>query len=211
MGYDWLSERVYPPLYLKIAVDIALRIARGELKEKSKIYGRSVMSSEYGVSPETIRRSLKLLSDMKVVEIHEKSGVYILSQENARIYVERFGERMSAHALQQELKKVMQKQNELQEQTLHIIASIVTQTENFSHSNPFPNYECAIKDNSHVIGKSMAELRFWQTTSATIIALRRDGNIILSPGPYVQFQKSDIIIYVGDRSAVHAVENFVNS
>jgi K+/H+ antiporter YhaU regulatory subunit KhtT len=206
-----LSDRVCPPLYLQIAVDIALRIARGELKENSKIYGRSVMSSEYGVSPETIRRSLKLLSDMKVVEIHEKSGVYILSQENARTYVERFGERMSAHNLQQELKKIMQEQSELQKQTLDIIASIVTQNENFSRSNPFPNYECVIKDDSQVIGRSMAELRFWQTTTATIIALRREGNIILSPGPYVQFQKGDIIVYVGDRAAVNAVENFVNS
>ena len=205
-----MPERVCPPLYLQIAVDIALRIARGDLKENSKIYGRSVMSSEYGVSPETIRRSLKLLSDMKVVEIHEKSGVNIVSQENARIYVERFGERTSTHMLQHELKKIIQKQNELQKQSLDIISSIMTQNESFSRSNPFPNYECAINDDSHLIGRNLAELQFWQTTSATIIALRRDGNIILSPGPYVQFQKGDIIIYVGDRTAVSAVENFVN-
>ena len=48
-----LMPDVVTPVYLQIAVDIASRIARGEFKENTKIYGRSVMSSEYGVSPET--------------------------------------------------------------------------------------------------------------------------------------------------------------
>ena len=45
-----MSEKVATPVYLRIALDIASRIARGEFKENSKIYGRSIMSSEYGVS-----------------------------------------------------------------------------------------------------------------------------------------------------------------
>jgi DNA-binding GntR family transcriptional regulator len=79
------------PIYAQIALDIALRIVRGELKENSKVYGRSVMSSEYGVSPETIRRAFKLLEDTDIVEIKQNSGVMVVSSENARKYVERFG------------------------------------------------------------------------------------------------------------------------
>ena len=45
--------------YARIALDIAQRISRGELKENTRIYGRSIMASEYGVSPETIRRALR--------------------------------------------------------------------------------------------------------------------------------------------------------
>jgi DNA-binding GntR family transcriptional regulator len=56
-----------PPQYLQIAQDLATRISKGKLEEGSTLYGRSVMSSEYNVSPETIRRALRLLADMKVV------------------------------------------------------------------------------------------------------------------------------------------------
>ena len=63
-----MRQTVVPSQYLQIALDLATRIARGELAEGSRIYGRSVMASEYNVSPETIRRALRLLADMKVVE-----------------------------------------------------------------------------------------------------------------------------------------------
>ena len=52
-----MQRTVVPSQYLQIARDLAGRIARGELEEGSRIYGRSVMASEYSVSPETIRRA----------------------------------------------------------------------------------------------------------------------------------------------------------
>ena len=69
-----MKQSVVPAQYLQIALDLAGRIARGELAEGSRIYGRSVMASEYSVSPETIRRALRLLADMKVVEVRPQSG-----------------------------------------------------------------------------------------------------------------------------------------
>ncbi len=46
-----MKQTVVTAQYLQIALDLASRIAGGELKEGSKIYGRSMMASEYGVSP----------------------------------------------------------------------------------------------------------------------------------------------------------------
>ena len=60
--------------YTRIAISLAERIASGQLKEGDKISGRSKLSPEYNVSPETIRRALRLLADMKVVEVKEQSG-----------------------------------------------------------------------------------------------------------------------------------------
>ena len=54
--------------YMRIAISVAERIAAGELREGEKISGRSKLSSEYEVSPETVRRAIQLLSDMRVVE-----------------------------------------------------------------------------------------------------------------------------------------------
>ena len=59
-----MRQAVVPSQYLQIALDLATRIAQGELTEGSRIYGRSVLASEYGVSPETIRKALRLLADI---------------------------------------------------------------------------------------------------------------------------------------------------
>ena len=69
-----MRQAVVPSQYLQIALDLATRIAQGELTEGSRIYGRSVLASEYGVSPETIRKALRLLADMKVVDVKPQSG-----------------------------------------------------------------------------------------------------------------------------------------
>ena len=53
-----MRQTVVPAQYLQIALDLAGRVARGELPEGSRVYGRSIMASEYSVSPETIRRAL---------------------------------------------------------------------------------------------------------------------------------------------------------
>ena len=71
------------PQYMRIAVSVAVRIADGQLAEGEKLSGRSKLSSEYQVSPETIRKSVQLLRDMQVVTVKEQSGVYVRSAEKA--------------------------------------------------------------------------------------------------------------------------------
>ena len=46
-----MRQAVVPSQYLQIALDLAGLIAKGELPEGSRIYVRSVMASEYSVSP----------------------------------------------------------------------------------------------------------------------------------------------------------------
>lgn len=199
-----------PPAYSQIALDIAMRIARGEIKEKSKIYGRSVMSSEYGVSPETIRRSMKLLEDMKIVEVVKNSGTIVLSAENAKVYVERFRDHNSICNMQKKLNELIKQSESINKQVLEVTGSMVRMNGRFSESNPFYNHEIEIPKESQIIEKTLVELNFWQETRATVIAVRREDRIILSPGPYVVFHEDDIIIFVGDMASVQAVHEFIN-
>ncbi len=83
-------ENIDTPKYIKIAIDIAQRIYNNEFKVGEKVRGRSTLSSKYNVSPETIRRAVSLLKDMQVVEVTEKSGIYIKSVENAYLFIHRF-------------------------------------------------------------------------------------------------------------------------
>ena len=102
-----MRQAVVPSQYLQIALDLATRIAQGELTEGSRIYGRSVLASEYGVSPETIRKALRLLADMKVVDVKPQSGAVVLSADSARRYIENFSEDADIHSLRLQLKALL--------------------------------------------------------------------------------------------------------
>ncbi len=66
-----------------------------------------------------------------------------------------------------------------------------------------------IPPESPVIGKSLMELKFWQETAATIIAIRRQDKVILSPGPYAVLLEGDTLIFVGDISTIETVSNYI--
>lgn len=199
------------PTYARIAMNIASRIVSGELTENTKIYGRSVMASEYGVSPETIRRAMKLLADMEIVEVKQNSGTVILSKEKAGVYIERFGVQNNPRIIKKKLSELVKKQEEINHQIIQLANSIVQTNDKYSENNPFQNYQAEVLEDSPVVGCTLAELKFWQETRATVIAVYRDGHIILSPGPYVVFQKGDVIIYVGDVTCVNAVNDYLKS
>lgn len=193
-----MRHAVIPAQYLQIALDLASRIASGELPEGTRIYGRSVMASEYSVSPETIRRALRLLADMKVVEVKPQSGAVVLSADNARRYIETFEEDVDVHALQIQLKELLGKYTELNRRMTDVVAALVKSRDTFSAAEgPLPNYEVQVPKNSPLIGKSIGSLKFWQSTGGTIIAIRRGQTVILSPGPYAELYDGDVIILGG--------------
>ena len=115
--------------YTRIAISLAERIASGQLKEGDKISGRSKLSPEYNVSPETIRRALRLLADMKVVEVKEQSGVYVLSADNARRYLRNFEEKTDMRSKQQQqLKQLLARQELLNHQMAALCRDILDET-----------------------------------------------------------------------------------
>ena len=205
-----MKNNISPPVYSQIALDIATRIAGGILKENTKIYGRSILSSEYGVSPETIRRAVNLLHDMEIVEIKQNSGVIVLSKEKASEYIAKFSSQNDLRALRRNLKKTVEEQELSLSKIKELVNVVINLNEKFSSTNPFQNYEMEIPENSCVAGKSISELKFWQVTGATVIALRRGEQIILSPGPYMVFQPLDVIVFVGDYTTIETVKNLVN-
>ena len=203
---------VVPSQYLQIALDLATRIAKGDLPEGTRIYGRSVMASEYNVSPETIRRALRLLADMKVVEVKPQSGAWVLSADNARRYIENFEEDSDVQALRSRLKELMAQYSELNRQTAEVVSALVKSRDTFSAANePLPNYEVVVPQDSPVIGKSIGTLKFWQSTGGTIVAIRRGQTVILSPGPYAELYGGDTIILVGNAAAAEAARHFITA
>ena len=205
-----MKQTVVPSQYLQIALDLARRIAKGELPEGSRVYGRSVMASEYNVSPETIRRALRLLADMKVVEVKPQSGAVVLSADSARRYIENFEESADVRALRQHLKELMAEYADLSSRLSDTVAALVKSRDTFAAAGePLPNYEVPIPKGSPLIGQSIGALKFWQSTGGTIVAIRRGQTVILSPGPYAELYDGDVLVLVGSPAAVEAAHNLI--
>ena len=205
-----MKQTVVPSQYLQIALDLARRIAKGELAEGSRVYGRSVMASEYNVSPETIRRALRLLADMKVVEVKPQSGAVVLSADSARRYIENFEESADVRALRQQLKELMSEYADLSRRLSDTVTALVKSRDTFAAAGePLPNYEVPVPKGSPLIGQSIGALKFWQSTGGTIVAIRRGQTVILSPGPYAELYDGDVLVLVGSPAAVEAAHNLI--
>lgn len=205
-----MKNSTEPPIYSQIAMDIAVRIVRGDLKEKTKISGRSLMASEYKVSPETIRKSFQLLEDMKIIDVLPNSGAIIKSSDEALKYIEKYNIGKDIRTLKNEIKELLEKRDNINRQILKAIDQIIDVSERFRNTNPLYTLEFEIPEFSPVIGKSINETNFWQSTGATIVAVKRNDKIILSPGPYLVFEPYDVIFVTGDTGIPKRVETFIS-
>lgn len=200
------------PYYHKIAMDIATRISHGEFKEGERIFGRSALASEYKTSPETIRRALKLLADMKVVEVKPQSGTTVLSNDNALRYVSSAESEDSVHDLFAELREIKNEYGALNARLVDTVETLARSRYSFAEAaSPLPNYEISVPDDSPLIGKNIGSLQFWQETGTTIIAIRRGQNVIISPGPTAELYGGDVIILIGTTDAVDAAYRLVSA
>lgn len=197
------------PAYAQIALDIAARIARGELKEETKVSGRSTMSSEYGVSPETIRRAMILLEQTGIVHVAEKSGVIIKSKDKALTYLQHYSYEAGVDLLKDDLKDAMSRKVKIDKEINQIINQIIDMTDRFSNSDPLNKFEVVVPESSWLIGKTLKETRFYQKTKATVIALKRNRQLFASPGPDVIFYENDVIVLVGKIDSGEDVKRFV--
>lgn len=206
-----MSRRTNSPTYLKIALDIASRIVNGDFIEGKKLSGRSTLVGIYNVSPETIRRSIALLQDMDVVVVEEKSGITIKSKTNAGSFLEKFKTKNEFATIKHDIYSIIEEKKELEsklENKINDLIEFATQLRNVGLIVP---YESLVEPNSLIIGKTLGELNFWNNTGATIIGVKREGKLYLSPGPYLAIKNGDIIVYVGESEVIENVNNYITS
>lgn len=205
-----MTKQTKTPNYIKIAVDIAHRITNNEFSEGSKISGRTTLVGIYNVSHETIRRSLSLLKDNDVVIVNEKSGIIINSKLKAKEFLNIFKTKSDFFSLNNETFNLIKQKKSIDNQLEKNINSIIefaTQLRNVGSIIPF---ESIVEDGSVAVNKSIGELNFWQNTKATIIAIKRDSDLFLSPGPYFTIKENDILVYVGDDCVLENIKNYIS-
>ncbi|ANA78498.1 GntR family transcriptional regulator [Paenibacillus glucanolyticus] len=196
--------------YKSIALDIAQRIVSGEFPVASKISGRSLLAGQYQVSPETIRKAIGLLKEENIVSVSQGKEIIIISDRNALEYTTRNNYLKSAYSLKQDLQQLLQEKKEMDRKFAELFTQIIEASDRLQNLKPYHPVEIKISDLSHVIGRTIGNLLFWQNTGATIIALRRGTEVTISPGPHVILREGDIIVAVGDERMYERTEQFIN-
>ncbi|MDZ5255042.1 TrkA C-terminal domain-containing protein [Clostridium sp. LIBA-8841] len=204
-----MESKVNEPIYKQIALDIAGRIYNDDMKIGEKIHGRSTLASNYNVSPETVRKAVKLLEDMKVVSSSKGSGVTIISKDNAYNFINRFHSIESVTSLKHDIDSLMREKETIEKNIGEMIERIVDYSNRLRYTNPLTPIEIELPKECDLIGKSVSESKFWQNTKATIVAIRRNGELIISPGPYLVFEKGDNLLVVGEEDILKKIEKFL--
>jgi DNA-binding GntR family transcriptional regulator len=63
---------------MQIADDLRAKIGDGQYRPGSKLPSNKAMAAEYSTSTETVRRSLRLLTDEGLVQSHSTLGTFVL-------------------------------------------------------------------------------------------------------------------------------------
>lgn len=203
------DESIVKPIYQRIAIDIANRIVNDSFLLGDKIHGRSTLAGEYNVSPETIRRSVVLLRDMDIVEVSQGSGIIVKSKDKAYEFIEKFKVIDSISSIKSDIISLLNERKKIEQELNENLDKLINSSERFKNTNPFSPLEIKISKDAEVIGKTISETKFWQETGATVIGIRRENKIILSPGPYAIFLPEDIIIVIGDENSYNRIMCFL--
>ena len=131
-----MSQPVAGPIYYRIAADLAARIVRGDIREGERLSGRSMLVGSYGVSSETIRRALNLLSEQGIVEVVPGSGVRVISRQKAMAYVERVGMVTDLRSLRREVTDILEEQNDLNRRMQELVDKIFDLSERLKNREP---------------------------------------------------------------------------
>ena len=206
-----MGQRIEMPRYIKIAVDVAVRIHKGDLQEGVKLRGRSILASEYNVSPETIRKSMKLLDDTGTVEVCKGSGIIVKSKEKALDFINSFKDKETLGMIRSNIKNLLQQRKEVEKQLNELNEKIIDYSYRFKNADLIDLVEVEISGSSHIIDKSIGESRFWHHSGATILGIKRNDKVNISPGPYWEFKESDILLVVGDEGVLERIKKYLEN
>ncbi|MGI6554580.1 MAG: TrkA C-terminal domain-containing protein [Bacillota bacterium] len=203
------NVKISPPRYQQVAADVAAKIAKKHYLVGDRIYARSGLASQYGVSSETARRAICVLADMGIVEATKGSGVVVKSYENAVKFVQHYQDIQSAADLKREILGIIERQTEENKKLKECIGRMMDKTDRFRSINPFTPFDMVIDSTCHYIGKTLSEVNFWHNTTATVIAIRRNDTLLLSPGPYSVLMEGDVIYFIGEDKCFGRVKKFL--
>ena len=196
------------PRYELIAYEIAKRVEQQELTEGAKLRGRSILASEYNVSSETIRKSMRLLSNIGVVEVKERSGIYVLSQQAAALYIEQFRTKQKDHQMIDKTLNLLKEAKTIQQKLENQIETLLQSSK--QDIFPFEFFTVKLKETDFIINKRLKDTRFSEVTKGLIIAIEDDEVFSQNPSSNIYLKPNMTLYVLGDSLIKDKVTQFLN-
>ncbi len=142
------------------------------------------------------------------MESKHGSGVTISSKEKAKAFLTQYENVRNIQEIKTDVLKSIIKQQEELENLAGLTQLLVAQTKQLNQINPLLPSELLLTKQSLHLGETIQSLNIWQETSATIIAILRGEDLLISPGPYAVINEMDTLFFIGDESAKQRLTNF---
>jgi K+/H+ antiporter YhaU regulatory subunit KhtT len=115
----------------------------------------------------------------------------------------------SVKDLEKQMYSLIGERDKLDDQLFETVKKIMDYSVKLRHTNPLAPIEVEIFSGCTHIGKSISEVKFWQNTGGTVIGVKRNGEIIISPGPYTLILEGDVLLIIGDEETYDRVIHFL--
>lgn len=204
-----MAKKTGLPVYMQVAIDIAVRITKHELRAEQKLLGRSTLASEYNVSPETIRKAMRLLADMEIVRVKHGDGIFIESVDRAQEFIDRYRMRENIQELKEKVLRLMQERDRIELEVKDTMSKIADYTNRFKNSDFLIVYEEKVPETSFAVGKTLETLMLWQHTGATVVGIKRGGDVFVSPGPYEVIGVGDTLLFMGEPNCGLRIQEYL--
>ncbi len=182
--------------YQSIAYEIAKRISAESIEEGEKLRGRSLLASEFEVSSETIRKAMRLLSNIGVVEVRQRSGIYVISRNAAQMYVEQYRKQNEAYRLFSDTQELLEESERIQKLLQKRIKRLLETSKNDVF--PFDFFTVKLKEGDKNLNKSLKDIKFWNETSGLVLAIEADGELYQAPNPSMPLESGMSLYILGD-------------
>lgn len=182
--------------YLLIAEDIAHKIQNGTYKVGTMLKGRTLLSGEYKVSSETIRKAINVLEIEQIVTVKRGVGIFVESKERVDIFLDKISQLSDSKSEMAKLQELISKRDEMNKEIDESIKNM-SKMYNLSSNDKLYFEEIVIKDDCWVINQTIGDVYFYNYTEATIVAIKRGNKLITSPGPDFTFIAGDKLIIIG--------------
>lgn len=195
--------------YLQIAYEIAHDIIIDKFHLGQKISGRSLLSSHYQVSSETIRKALSILESNNVIHVVDKVGVYIKSKEAAELFVETNDSRIKNGHQISDLKTMILQSIAIHEKMLDSIKYL----QHTPHMKNlwFETFAIDVDDHQKWTFKEIGKIDLYQQTRAIIIGIKYQGTILKNPEFKTIILPKMTLLILGDDAIKSSVESWLNT
>ncbi|MBU1094752.1 MAG: GntR family transcriptional regulator [Firmicutes bacterium] len=192
--------------YQEIAYEIAKKIVSGEMVEGSKLSGRSLISSEYNVSSETVRKAMRILSNYSVVEVKERVGIYVSSKESALRFIDHYKNQISSNELYNEIHILLESSKKVNHELQKKFKKLIHTSKN--NVFPFEYFTYEILEGDRYLGQTFESLNFQEKTKGLVFAIEDDGVIYQAPDSKFIMREHLILYILGDKEIEKETINF---